>query len=217
MPASNEQASIIITIFFLAFFAQVLKEIGIPSPGSSQSLLLFAGYHFSCGGIHLGVGIILFTFLGSLSGAYLIFCLARFGGNKFLAKLDRYVVISHEAMEKATNKITKYSFIAVSVGRSIPGLKVPTSIVAGTLKMPIGKFLMGIVFPLSLWIVVFITLGSTYGHFTPQIEFSPSRFLFLLGALIALLLNHHRLKIPQPGIQDAFQSETQHRKAQPRQ
>lgn len=184
MSASIEQASVIVAILLLAFFAQALKEIGIPSPGLTQSLLLYAGYQFSCGGIHLGIGIVLFTFLGSICGALLIFCLARFWGNKLLAKLDRYIVISPEAMEKASNKITTYSFIAVSGGRSIPGLMVPTSIVAGTLKMPICKFLLGIVLPLSLWIVVLTTLGGTFGHFTPQIEFSANRFLFLLEALI---------------------------------
>ena len=64
-------------------------------------------------------------------------------------------------------------------------MKVPTSIVAGTVGMPTGKFFVGIVFPLSLWIVVFTTLGGTFGHFTPQIELSPNRFLLPLGIPIA--------------------------------
>ena len=184
MPANIEQASVIVAILLLAFFAQALKEIGIPSPGLTQSLLLYTGYKFSCGDIQLGIGIILFAFLGSVFGALLIFCLARFGSNKLLAKLDRYVVIRPVTMEKARNMITKHSFISITVGRSIPGLMVPTSIVAGTLKMPIGKFLMGIVLPLSVWIVALTSLGSTYGKFTPQIEFSPNHFLFLLGVII---------------------------------
>ena len=188
MPASIEQASIIVAILLLAFFAQALKEIGIPSPGLTQSLLLYAGYQFSCGSIHFGFGIILFTFLGSLCGANMIFCLARFGSNILLEKLDHYIIISPENMEKARNKITTNSFLAVSIGRSIPGLMVPTSIVAGTLKMPIGKFLMGIIFPLSLWMVVLTTLGGTFGHFTPQIEFSANRFLLSLGALIVFCI-----------------------------
>lgn len=185
MSASIEQASVIVAILLLVFFAQALKEVGIPSPGLTQSLLLYAGFQFSCGGFHFGIGIILFAFLGSICGAYVIFCLGRFGGNKLLAKIDRYIVINPEAMEKARNMITTYSIISVSVGRSIPGLMVPTSIIAGTLKIPTGKFLMGIVFPLSLWIVLLTTLGGTFGHFTPRIELSPNRFLLLLGAPLA--------------------------------
>jgi membrane protein DedA with SNARE-associated domain len=180
----TEQSSVIEVILLLAFFAQALKEIGIPSPGLTQGLLLYAGYQFSYGEIHIGMGIVLFSFLGSLSGAYLIYCLFRFGGHKLLARINHHVFISPKAMEKARNKVATNSLMTVLVGRSIPGLMVPTSIVAGTIKMPIGKFLMGIVLPLSLWMAILTTIGSSYGHFTPQIILSPNRFLLLLGALI---------------------------------
>jgi membrane protein DedA with SNARE-associated domain len=186
MPASIEHASVIIAILLLAFFAQALKEIGIPSPGLTQSLLLYAGYQFSRGEFIPGGGIILLTFLGSLCGAYLIFCLARFGGMKLLAKLNHYVAISPGSMEKARKTITTHSFLTVSVGRSIPGLMVPTSIVAGTLKMPVGKFLAGILLPLSLWIVVLTILGGSFGYFTPAIKLSPDRFLLPLGILVVI-------------------------------
>ncbi len=186
MPASIEQIPIVVVIILVAFFAQALKEIGIPSPGLTQSLLLYAGYQFSFGGIQFGTGIILFTFLGSLCGANLIFCLARFGSNRLLAKLNRYVLISPEGMEKARNKITKYSILAVSLGRSIPGLMVPISFVAGTLRMPIEKFLLGIILPLSLWIGVLTTMGGTLGHFTHPIELSPNHYIFPLAGLIGI-------------------------------
>jgi membrane protein DedA with SNARE-associated domain len=185
MSGGTEQASVIFAILLLAFFAQALKEIGIPSPGVTQSFLVYAGYQFSHGGFYLGVGIILFTFLGSISGAYLIFNLASFGGERLLAKLNRDIGIRPEAMEKARNKITTYSLFTVSVGRSVPGLMAPTSIVAGTINMPKGIFLLGVIFPLSLWILVLTTLGGSFGHFVPQIILLPYQFLFPLGILLA--------------------------------
>ena len=71
------------------------------------------------------------------------------------------------------------------VGRSIPGLMAPTSIVAGTLKMPAGQFLKGVVFLLSLWMLAFITLGGISGHFMTRIDLSPGRLLIPLLVLIA--------------------------------
>ena len=187
MSASLEQPPVIIaTILFLAFFAQALKELGIPSPGLTQSLLLYAGYQFSGDSLLFGTGIVLFTFMGSLSGACLVFCLAKFGGNRLLAKINTFTRINTDAIEKARTKISAYSFITVTVGRSIPGLMVPTSIVAGTLKMPIHKFLVGIIFPLSLWIMFYTTLGRTLGHFVPQFRFNPGSLLILSGALLTL-------------------------------
>ena len=185
MPANIEQAPVILAILGLAFCAQALKETGIPSPGLSQSLLIYAGYQIARGGILFGTGIILFTFAGSLCGAYLIYCLARFGGPKLLVKIKRYTRFSPESMEKAGNTIKRFSSLSVTVGRSIPGLMVPTSIIAGTLKMPAGKFLLGIVIPLTLWMAVMAGMGSGIRNFTPQINLSPNQMLLPLGVLIA--------------------------------
>jgi membrane protein DedA with SNARE-associated domain len=185
MPANIEQAPVIIAILVLAFLAQALKEIGIPSPGLSQSLLVYAGYQIGRGGILFGTGIILSTFAGSLCGAYLIYCLARFGGTKLLAKIKRYTKFSPESMEKAGSTIKRHSSLTIALGRSIPGLMVPTSIVAGTLKMPVGKFLLGIIFPLTLWMVVLASVGGGIRNFTPQINLSPNQLLLPLGVLIA--------------------------------
>jgi membrane protein DedA with SNARE-associated domain len=97
-------------------------------------------------------------------------------------------VVTPEAIDKARNKIVANSFLTVAIGRSIPGLMVPTSIVAGTLKMPIRKFLTGIIFPLSLWIILLTTLGGSFGHYMPQLRFNAGSFLILLGALVMLAI-----------------------------
>jgi membrane protein DedA with SNARE-associated domain len=185
MAASGEQASVIIAIFLVVFLAQALKEIGIPSPGLSQSLLVYAGYEVARGAFLPGFGIIGFTLGGSLCGAYLMYCLARFGGSKLFAKINRYARISPEALEKAGNKIKSHSSISVAIGRSIPGLMVPISIVAGTLKMPLGRFVMGIVFPLSVWMAVLAGMGSGLQNFTPQINVLPKQLFLPVGVLVA--------------------------------
>jgi membrane protein DedA with SNARE-associated domain len=197
-PSIGQPPGIVAAILFLAFFAQALKEIGIPSPGLTQSLLIYAGYQFSGGGFLYGGGIVLLTLAGSLSGAGLVFCLSKYGGSRVLERLIRYTVITPEAVEKARNKISAHSFLSVALGRSVPGLMVPTSIVAGTLKMPIRKFLTGIIFPLSIWIILLTSLGNTFGQYIPQFSYRPACLPVLLGALIALAallagsLYHHR-------------------------
>jgi membrane protein DedA with SNARE-associated domain len=185
MSASIEPAPVLVVILLAAFFAQALKEIGIPSPGLTQSLLLYAGYQFSCGEIHTGIGIILLTLLGSLCGACFIFSLARWQGNGLLAKLDRYILFNPTAMEKARNKITQYSFISLAITRSIPGLMVPTSIVAGVLRIPISKFIAGVIFPMSIWTAALSITGNTLGTLPYPIKFPTSGLLILFSVLIA--------------------------------
>ena len=93
---------------------------------------------------------------------------------------------SPDSMEKAGNTIKRFSSLSVTIGRSIPGLMVPTSIVAGTLKMPAGKFLLGLVFPLTIWMVVLASVGGGIRNFSPQINLSPNQLLLPLGVLIAV-------------------------------
>jgi uncharacterized membrane protein len=52
---------------------------------------------------------------------------------------------------------------------------------------------------LSLWITLLTTLGSSTGHFVPQLKFNPASFLVLLGALIAVgipasILYHRKIQ-----------------------
>jgi len=173
------------TILVLAFFAQALKETGIPSPGLSQSLLVYAGYEIRRGAFLTGAGIILLTLAGSLSGAGLIYGLAQSARTELLAKIYKYAGINPQALEKAGARITKHSSLSVAIGRSIPGLMVPTSIVAGSVKMPAGKFLVGIIFPLAIWMAVLAGTGSTLQAYTPQIRLTPSQVLLPVGILVA--------------------------------
>jgi membrane protein DedA with SNARE-associated domain len=184
MPASLVPASSGIAILVIVFLAQALKEMGIPSLGLTHSLLLYAGCQFSSGNPYFGSAIILFTFSGSLCGASLIFCLARRKGNKLQAWLDSYAVIKPDAMARARRVLTTCSLLTISMGRSIPGLMVPTSILASTLDFPVSSFFTGIIVTLSLWVAVIVTTGSTLDHFIPQINISP---VSLLGFLVPII------------------------------
>jgi membrane protein DedA with SNARE-associated domain len=172
-------------MILVVFFAQVFKELGIPSPGLTQSLLFYAGYQFSHGGYFFGAIIILSTYLGSICGAGLIFHLARWGRNAVLEKYERWIVIRPEAIKKTMLRMENHSFITVVLGRSIPGMMVPTSIVAGSMRIPLGKFYSGIVFTLTLWIMGLTILGGTFGHITFQIDGWPNRAIIPVVIIMA--------------------------------
>jgi membrane protein DedA with SNARE-associated domain len=187
-PAGIEQISSGLALLVIVFIAQVLKEMGIPSFGLTHSILLYAGYQFSSGSIYLGVAVILFIFLGSLCGASLIFQLGRLKGKKLLSKLEHHNLIKPEARLRAGNILTRSSFITISIGRSIPGLMLPSSILAGIRDMPVSSFLLGVIVPLSLWVSLIVTMGSTFNYFLPHIYIPPSRLLTFLWPFIAIIL-----------------------------
>ena len=188
MPAGIEQISSGLALLVIVFIAQALKEMGIPSFGLTHSIMLYAGYQLSSGSIYLGIAVILFIFLGSLCGASLIFQMGRLKGKKLLSKSERHNLIKPEARFRAGNILTRFSFITISIGRSIPGLMLSTSLLAGMLDLPVSRFLLGIIVPLSLWVSLIATMGSTFNLFLPHIYIPPDRLLTFLWPFIAIIL-----------------------------
>jgi membrane protein DedA with SNARE-associated domain len=177
-----------VALLAIIFLAQALKEMGIPSLGLTHTLLLYAGYQLSSGNPSFGIVIILLTFLGSLCGASTIFFLARWRGDRFLAWLSLHGTIKAEGLARTTRILKASSFVTISIGRSIPGLMLPTSIVAGILDFPIPVFFSGILLTLSIWMAVIVTMGSTLKNFIPKIYISPSLLISLLGPLIVVYI-----------------------------
>jgi membrane protein DedA with SNARE-associated domain len=186
MPGNIVLESSKITILVIIFLAQALKEMGIPSLGLSHSLLLYAGYLFSTGNPYFGSLIVIFTFLGSFCGAFLVFYLARWRGDQLLAGMVRCGVINPESILKARRVLTTSSSLTISIGRTIPGLMVPTSILAGILDFTISSFLTGIVATLIIWVAVFVTMGTTMHFFVPHMILSPAHLLKFLGPFIVV-------------------------------
>ncbi len=186
MPGHIVLESSKVTILVIIFLAQALKEMGIPSLGLSHSLLLYAGYLFSSGNPYFGGLIIIFTFLGSFCGAFLVFYLSRWRGDQLLAGMVHYGVIKPESILRARRVLTTSSSLTISIGRSIPGLMVPTSILAGILDFTISSFLTGIVATLIIWVAVFVTMGKTLYFFVPPMILSPAHLLKFLGPFIVV-------------------------------
>ena len=171
-PIASEVAIIVVI-----FLAQALKELGIPSLGLTHSLLLYAGYQISVGNHPIAVAIILFTFLGSLCGAFLIFVLARRKSDWLLAWLSRHGLIKAEAVDQGRRILTASSFGTVAIGRSLPGMMLPTSIAAGIMDFSIHAFLSGIVITLSIWVAFIVAMGTTLNYFIPQINISSTSLI----------------------------------------
>ena len=181
MPINMELTSHTITLVLVVFLAQSLKEMGIPSFGLMHTFLFYAGYQLSVGNKLLGLAIILFAYIGSLCGSLVIYGLFRSRRNKLPGAFRRFVRIKPEAMDRAKKIVTSSSFLTISIGRSIPGLMVPTSILAGVLEFPPINFLGGVFFTLSLWVFGLVTIGS-------QLHFVLPKMKLPLGNMSTILL-----------------------------
>lgn len=177
----------------VAFIAQSLKEIGIPSPGVTQGLLILAGSQFVNGDFAMGSAIILLTILGSVAGATTAYAAGRTYGAKLANRWAKYIRGAPRALQKARQRRLSCPILIVS--RSIPGLMAATSLTAGAMHLPVRHFLLSVTISTVVWAAVLGAIGGAFGGFVtgaiPTQYVPPSLgFLALLGVTAGLLVLH---------------------------
>jgi len=156
-----DQTPVATLLLVIAFTAQALKEIGVPSPGVTQGLLILAGNQLFHGNVALGSGIILLVLLGSLTGAFTIYIAGRRWGASLVTRWGKYIRVTPQQLEKA--RARRLSCPALIVSRAVPGLMMATSLTAGTMRLPAGLFLLSVAISTITWIAVLASLGSAIG------------------------------------------------------
>jgi membrane protein DedA with SNARE-associated domain len=146
----------------------------------------------------LGTSIVLTALLGSLAGAFFVYHIARSKGSKVVKYLP---VLDSTRFEKASKVLSRSSFPAVTLGRLLPGMMLPVSLVAGMMHFPLLSFMAGVFVQLCLWVLCFLFLGNTAEQIIPvPVLVSPSLIdrvipvLLICGgiAVIVYLVNNKR-------------------------
>ncbi len=192
------ETGLIPIVLMICFLSQTLKEMGIPTFGLMHSMMIYAGYKIAMGDVLWGTSIILTAMLSSLAGAFIVYQIARSKGSLWVKYLP---VLDSASFEKASKLLSCCSIPAVTLGRLLPGMMLPVSLVAGLMHFPLLSFMAGVFVQLCLWVLCFLFLGNTAGQIFPvSIIDSPALvnqvfagFLVYGGiAVIVYLVNNKR-------------------------
>lgn len=164
MHQGIQQAGFILILLFICFLAQALKEAGIPTFGLMHCMMLYAVYETSYGSIRVGAAIILTALMGSLFGASLVFHLARSNSTRWLRYLPHF---NPSRSLKAARILARSSFAAVTFSRLLPGMMLPVTLLAGTLKLRYIHFVAGVLLQLGIWVFCLFYLGNAAVHAMP--------------------------------------------------
>lgn len=173
--------------YFGIYFLLMFGIIGLPIP--DETLLAFVGYLCYQGKINLFISAIV-SFLGSISGITVSYCLGRFIGLPFIEKYGNYVRISIDKIEKVHlwfDRIGKWTLV---IGYYLPGIRHITAYVAGTAKINFHIFSFYAYFGGLIWSLTFITLGYKLGkNWSYVLKIIHHNLLLLtFGSLIILIL-----------------------------
>jgi membrane protein DedA with SNARE-associated domain len=113
-------------------------EAVLPIP--SEVVLPLVGLQVS-GGLLSFWGAVLAATLGSVVGAWGLYTLGRLGGRPIASRLPRFLGLTEGRLARTEAWFSSRGAVLVVLGRLVPGLRSAVSLPAGTLRMPVGRFL----------------------------------------------------------------------------
>ncbi|MGA7732039.1 MAG: VTT domain-containing protein [Chloroflexia bacterium] len=146
----------------LLFAVLLLKEVGVPIPVPGDLLMLLAGARAAAGGLPLW-GVLLSALVAGIAGAFVQYLLARGPGRGFIYRFGKYVGLTPARLDKAADSIKGRGWVAVALGRALPGLRIGAVAACGLAAVPISTFVTGLVAGTILFVGFHTMLGYVAG------------------------------------------------------
>lgn len=146
----------------LLFAVMLLKEIGAPIPVPGDLLMIVAGARSAAGGLPLW-GVLGALLVAGFIGAFAQYLLARGPGRGFIYRFGRYVGLTPPRLDKATTAVKGRGWVAIALGRTLPGLRIGAVAACGLAAVPLGTFAVGLLAGTVLFVGFHTMLGYLAG------------------------------------------------------
>ena len=156
-------------------------------PISSEITFGFAGVLAYEGHLNLALVIILGT-LAELGGSYASYAVGRIGGRPLVTKLGRYVLVTESDVSRAERFLEGRGMWAIPVGRMLPFVRAFTSIVAGLVRVPAGKFGILSLIGTVLYAAALSSIGYALGSTWQSVSHGLTVVGYVLFALVVLAI-----------------------------
>lgn len=162
--------------FFALFGLVALEEAGIPLPAPSDIVIMIYGSNRRESLFGLA-SVVLICAAASTVGTLIPYAITRKWGQPAAHKVARWIDVEQDQVDKWTIRISQRGFVAIFLGRLIPGLRVAMSLIGGTARVPVhafasAVFLAGVIY-WSFWTGIGAIFGPTVRRLIPEryIEF----------------------------------------------
>ncbi|HEY1566521.1 MAG TPA: DedA family protein, partial [Solirubrobacteraceae bacterium] len=116
----------------------LIEDFGVPVPG--ETILILAAVYAGTGRLNILL-VALLGFCGAVLGDNVGFAIGHFGGRRLVLRYGRYVFITPERLDRATDFFERHGGKVIIVARFIEGLRQANGIVAGITGMHWKRFL----------------------------------------------------------------------------
>ena len=134
---------------------------------------------------------------GSVVGALILYALGRYGGRGLVLRYGSWLHVSAKELERAEGWFRHYGDWVVLGARVVPFARSVVSIPAGTMKMPLLRFIVLTVVGSGVWNALLIGAGVALGANWARISgwigsYSDVVLILLTGAAAVFLVLRHR-------------------------
>jgi membrane protein DedA with SNARE-associated domain len=168
-------------VYVFLFILLLLCGLGFPM---AEELVLLAGGVLVASGVLHPLLMLLVNFLGVLLGDVCLFGLGR-GVSGHLRSSPRFRHWFAHKLERGRPVFARYGNTTVFLARFLPGLRAPTFLIAGTMQMSLGRF----VILDTLASLIFVPALGLIGYvFADQVDVIAAWFQHAGRALMTLML-----------------------------
>lgn len=147
------------------FLLVLIEEAGIPIPIPGDTLVMIAGLQPGRS-LFYDAGVIAVASLAVFIGSSILFAAMRHGGRPFLQRYGKYLHLHPDRLDRIERWFHKRGRVAIILGRLIPGLRIPTTVIAGLSGLPYRQYAQTCVIAAVIWSTVFFYLGVLVQHET---------------------------------------------------
>jgi membrane protein DedA with SNARE-associated domain len=166
----------------------LIEDFGVPVPG--ETILILAAVYAGTGRLNILL-VALLGFCGAVLGDNVGFAIGHFGGRRLVLRYGRYVFITPERLDRATDFFERHGGKVIIVARFIEGLRQANGIVAGITGMHWKRFLVFNAIGAALWVGVWTTLGYVSGSHIDTIYNAGVRYsTYLLVVLVIVVIGY---------------------------
>jgi membrane protein DedA with SNARE-associated domain len=162
-----------------------LEAACIPIP--SEVTFGFAGVLAYQGHLNL-VLVIIIGSLAELAGSYASYAVGRVGGKPLVHRWGRYVLVTQGDVDRAERFLAGRGSWAIAVGRMLPFIRAFTSIVAGLVRVPAGRFGVFSLIGTVIYATVLSVIGYQVGHAWGSINHGLTIATYILVAIVVIVL-----------------------------
>jgi membrane-associated protein len=150
------------------FFAILIEEAGIPIPIPGDALVMLAGAepHTS---LQHAVAAITVSSLAVFLGSSVLYAVMRRGGNPLLVRYGKYVHLHEHRLNRLKSWLENRGRLAIVVGRLIPGLRIPTTVLAGTSGVAYREYALTAAIAAVVWSCFYYSVGGFLGQAAPVV------------------------------------------------